>query len=129
MTTAIFNLATRIRTAFPLATVGVDPPLHDCGKYHIDVRLGDRLVTIEWSEQLGIGVSLVLDAALDGGPDFRLPDSDGAFRIVKLLLLEAQDADFGRDLGSWTAETPEAIAYEDLAVAERESRAPRRRAA
>jgi hypothetical protein len=91
--------------------------------------LGDRLVVVEWSEQLGVGVSLVLDAALDGGPDFRLADADGAFRIVKLLLSEAQDTDFGRELGSWATETPEPLDYEDLAVAERERRAPRRRAA
>jgi hypothetical protein len=127
--TAISDLAGRIRAAFPLATVEVDPPLHDRGKYHIDVRLGDRLVVVEWSEQLGVGVSLVLEAALDGGPDFRLADADGAFRIVKLLLLEAQDAEFGRELGSWTTESVEALAYEDLVVTERERRAPRRKAA
>jgi len=44
MTKEIFDLAGRIRAAFPLATVDVDPPLHDRGKHHVDVRLGDRLV-------------------------------------------------------------------------------------
>jgi len=129
MTTEISELAGRLHAAFPLATVDVDPPLHDHGKHHIDVRLGDRLVVVEWREQLGFGVSLVLDAALDGGPDFRLASADGAFRIVKLLLSEAQDAEFGRELGDWTAETAGAIDYEDLAVAERDRRAPRRKAA
>lgn len=84
---------------------------------------------MEWSQHLGFGVSLVLDAALDGGPDFRLASADGAFRIVKLLLSEAQDSDFGRELGNWTAETSEATSYEDLVVTERECRAPRRKAA
>jgi hypothetical protein len=81
------HLARMIRAAFPLATVEVDLPLHDHdhGKHHIDIRLGDRLVIVEWSEH-GVGVSLVLDATLDGGPDFRLADADGAFGIVKLLL-------------------------------------------
>lgn len=129
MTTAISDLVGRLRAAFPLATVEVDPPLHESGKHHIDVRLGDRLVVVEWSEQLGVGVSLVLDAALDGGPDFRLADADAALTIVKLLFSEAQDAEFGRELGNWTAETAEGIGYEDLAVTERDRRAPRRRAA
>ena len=129
MIRVIPDLADRIRAAFPLATVDVDPPLHDRGKYHIDVRLGDRLVVVEWSEWFGFGVSLVIDAALDGGPDFRLANADGAFRIVKLLLSEAQDAGFGRELGNWTAEADEALDYEDLAVTERERRAPRRKAA
>jgi hypothetical protein len=129
MTTEISDLAGRIRAAFPLATVEVDPPLHDHGKHHVDVRLGDRLVVVEWSAQFGVGVSLVLDAALDGGPDFRLADADAAFRIVKLLLSEGQDAEFRRELGNWTAETAEAIDYEDLAVTERDRRAPRRKAA
>jgi len=129
MIAVISELAERIRAAFPLATVDVDPPLHDRGTYHIDVRLGDRLIVVEWSQRFGIGVSLVIDAALDGGPDFRLANADGAFRIVKLLLSEAQDAAFGRELGNWTAEAAEAIDYEDLAVTERERRAPRRKAA
>jgi|SRR5215510_1454029 len=129
MTTVISELVDRIRAAFPLARVDVDPPLHERGKYHVDVRLGDRLVVVEWGEQLGFGVSLVIDAALDGGPDFRLANAGGAFGIVKLLLSEAQDADFGRELGNWTAQSIHAVDYEDLAVTQRERRAPRRRAA
>jgi len=129
MTIEITDLVRRIRTAFPLATLEVDPPVHDHGKHHIDVRLGDRLVVVDWSERLGFGVSLVLEAALDAGPDFRIADVNRAFGIVKLLLSEAQDAGFGAELGDWTAETAEAIEYQDLAVTERERRAPRRRAA
>jgi hypothetical protein len=129
MTAIVSNLADRIRAAFPLARVDIDPPLHESGKFHIDIRLGDRLVVVEWGQQMGFGVSLVIDAALDGGPDFRLVDVDGAFGIVKLLLSEAQDADFGRELGSWPAEASDALGYEDLAVTERARRPPRRKAA
>ena len=129
MTPTISNLADKIRKAFPLAKVALDPPLREGGKFHVDVRWGDLLVVVEWSEPLGFGVSLVTDAALDGGPDFRLADAESAFAIVKLLLSEAQDADFGRDLGSWTAEATDTVRYEDLAVTERERRAPRREAA
>jgi hypothetical protein len=128
MTSMISNLVDRIRAAFPLAKVDVDPPLHEGGKFHIDIRLGDRLVVVEHGGQIGFGVSLVIDAALDGGPDFRLANPDGAFGIVKLLLSEAQDADFGRELGSWAAEATGTVRYEDLAVTERERRAPRREA-
>lgn len=129
MTPTISNLADKIRRAFPLARVDIDPPLREGGKFHVDVRWGDRLVVVEWSEQLGFGVSLVTDPALDGGPDFRLADAEGAFGIVKLLLSEAQDADFGRELGSWAAEATDTVRYEDLAVTARERRAPRREAA
>lgn len=129
MTPTISNLADKMRRAFPLARVDMDPPLREGGRFHVDVRWGDRLVVVEWSEQLGFGVSLVTDAALDGGPDFRLADAEGAFGIVKLLLSEAQDAAFAGDLGSWIAEAAETPSYEDLAVAKRERRAPRRRAA
>lgn len=129
MTAIVSNLADRIRAAFPLARVDIDPPLHEGGRFHIDIRLGDRLVVVEWGKQTGFGVSLVIDAALDGGPDFRLANVDGAFGIVKLLLSEAQDADFGRELGSWAAEASDALRYEDLAVTERERRPPRRKAA
>ncbi len=107
----------------------MDPPLHEGGKFHVDIRLGDRLVVVEWGEKTGFGVSLVIDAALDGAPDFRLANLDGALGIVKLLLSEAQDADFGRELGSWTAEATDTLRYEDLAVTERERRVPRRKAA
>lgn len=118
MTTVMSDLADRISKTFPLAVVDVDPPLHDRGKYHIDVRLGDRLVVVEWSERVGFGVSLVMDATLDGGPDFRLASADGAYEIVKLLLSEAQDAAFGAKLGNWTVETGEALDYTDRAVTE-----------
>jgi hypothetical protein len=129
MTSTISDLADRIRAAFPLARVDMDPPLHEGGKFHVDIRLGDRLVVVEWGEKTGFGVSLVIDAALDGAPDFRLANLDGALGIVKLLLSEAQDADFGRELGSWTAEATDTLRYEDLAVTERERRVPRRKAA
>lgn len=129
MTAAIPELVAKISAAFPLAKIDVDPPLHEHGTYHIDVRLGDRLVVVEWSEQRAIGVSLVLDAALDGGPDFRLANAEGALRTIKLLLSEAQDASFEKDLGNWTAETPETVGYEDLLVTDGERRAPRRKAA
>ena len=129
MTIEISALVRKIRASFPLASVEADPPIRDRGKHHIDVRLGDRFIVVEWSEGLGFGVSLVVEAALDGGPDFRVADADRAFGIVKLLLSEAQDAGFGEELGDWTAETAGAIEYEDLAVAERDRRAPRRRAA
>lgn len=109
MTTEISELVHRIRASFPLATVEVDPPVRDQGNHHVDIRLGDRLVVVEWSERLGFGVSLVLEAALDGGPDFRVADADRAFGIVRLLLSEAQDAGFGEELGDWTAETSGAI--------------------
>lgn len=129
MTSTISNLADRIRAAFPLARVDMDPPLHEGGKFHVDIRLGDRLVVVEWGEKTEFGVSLVIDAALDGAPDFRLANADGAFGIVKLLLSEAQDADLGRELGSWAAEATETLGYEDLAVTERERRVPRQKAA
>lgn len=129
MTSTIYNLADKVRRVFPLARVDMDPPLREGGKFHVDIRWGDRLVVVEWCERLGFGVSFVTDAALDSGPDFRLADAEGAFGTVKLLLSEAQDADFGRELGSWTAEATGTVRYEDLAVTERERRAPRREAA
>jgi len=129
VTAEISELARKIRASFPLASVEADPPIHERGTHHVDVRLGDRFVVVEWSERLGFGVSLVLEAALDGGPDFRVFDGDRALGIVKLLLTEAQDAAFGEELGDWATEVAEAIDYQDLAVAERDRRAPRRRAA
>lgn len=129
MTTDVSELADRIREAFPLASVEVDPPLRESGAHHLDVRLGDRLVVVEWSEQRGIGISLVVDAALDGGPDFHLADANAAFGIVALLLTEAQDADFRKQLGNWTAESDGAPEYVDYAVVKSERRAPRDRAA
>jgi len=125
----ISELVREVHASFPLARVDVDPPIYDHGKHHLDVRLGDRLVVVEWSEQLGFSVTLVLEAALDGGPDFRVSDADRAFGIVKLLLSEAQDAGFGEELGEWEVKTAELVEYQDLAVSERDRRAPRRRAA
>ena len=86
-------------------------------------------MSIEWSDSLGIGVSLIDEPALDGGPDFRLAEEESAFRIVKLLLSEAQDASFGRELGDWTVESTDPMDYLDLAVAQREHRPPRQRRA
>ena len=129
MTNEILDLVRKTRASFPLASVEADPPIRDRGTHHIDIRLGDRFVVVEWSERLGFGISLILEAALDGGPDFRVSDAGRAFGIVKLLLSEAQDADFGEEVGDWATETEGAIEYRDLAVTERERRAPRRRAA
>lgn len=129
MTPQVSEFADRVREACPLATVDLDPPLYEHGRHHIDVRLGDRLVVVELGEQRAIGVSLVLDAALETGPDFYLANEDAALALIKLLLWEAQDADLSKQLGSWTAESREAVEYEDLAVNKRERRAPRRIAA
>lgn len=84
--TPIFNLANQITAAFPLARVEEDPPTHGIGNYHLDIRLGDRLVVIEWRPSQGLGVSLVSEAALDSGPDFRTMDADEALQRVAELL-------------------------------------------
>lgn len=127
--TAVAQFADRLRTAFPLSTVALDPPLDPHGKHIIDVRLGDRLVVIEWSDALGIGVSLIDAPALDGGPDFRLADAESAFRIVKLLLVEAQDASFSRALGDATIDSAEPMEYLELPVVQRDHRPPRQKRA
>jgi hypothetical protein len=92
--------------------------------------LGDRLVVVEWRHPLGFGVSLVTEAALDSGPDFRLADSEKAFTCVSLLLTEAQDALFREDLGSGeVTTTANDVPREDSAVAKGARFPPRREAA
>ena len=107
MKTEISELERRIRASFPLATIDADPPVGDLGRHHLDVRLGDRLVVVEWSELLGFGVSLILDAALEGGPDFRVADADRGLAIIKLLLSEAHDT--GRDVAARACAPPSSV--------------------
>jgi hypothetical protein len=127
--TTVSQFADRLRAAFPLSTVTLDPPLDPRAKHFIDVRLGDRLVSIEWSDALGIGVSLIDEPALEGGPDFRLADAESAFRIVKLLLVEAQDASFSRALGDAAVDSAEPMEYLEQLVAQRDHRPPRQKRA
>jgi hypothetical protein len=94
------SIAKQIADRFPLATVELDEPANEGGAEHLDVRLGDRLVVIEWRQPLGFGVSLVTEAALDSGPDFRLANAVNTLACVSLLLSEAQDARFKDELGA-----------------------------
>ena len=84
--TPIAHLVHEIKAAFPLALIAEDPPAHDGGNYHLDIRLGDRLVVVEWRPSQGLGISLVAEAALDDGPDFRTMDADEALHHVARLL-------------------------------------------
>jgi hypothetical protein len=130
MTKHLSHLAQQIKERFPLAKVELDEPANEGGAEHLDVRLGDRLVVVEWRRPLGFGVSLVTEAALDNGPDFRLADSEKAFACVSLLLTEAQDALFREDLGSGeVTTTANDVPREDSAVAKGDRIPPRREAA
>lgn len=80
------ELANQITAAFPLARVEEDPPAHGHGNHHLEIRLGDRLVVVEWRPSHGLGVSQVSEAALDDGPDFRTMDADEALQRVAELL-------------------------------------------
>lgn len=84
--TPISHLAKEIKAAFPLALVEEDPPTHDGGNCHLDIRLGERFVVVEWRASQGLGISLVSEAALDDGPDFRTMDANEALRCVARLL-------------------------------------------
>jgi hypothetical protein len=95
--TALHDLANAIKAAFPLARVEVDPPAQSGGVYHLDIRLGDRLVVVEWRPQQGLGVSLVTAAALDDGPDFRTTDADEALQRVAELLHNPSSQRLDRD--------------------------------
>jgi hypothetical protein len=88
MTTHLSDLAKQIADRFPLATVELDEPVNEGGAEHLDVRLGDRLVVVEWRQPLGFGVSLMTEAALDSGPDFRLASTASTLACVSLLLSE-----------------------------------------
>jgi hypothetical protein len=84
--TQISYLAEQLKSAFPLAHVEEDPPVHPTGNHHLDIRLGDRLVVVEWRPTQGFGVSLVCEAALDDGPDFRTAHIDEALQYAARLL-------------------------------------------
>jgi hypothetical protein len=95
--TPISHLANQIKAAFPLALVNEDPPAHDGGNYHLDIRLDERLVVIEWRPSQGLGISLVSEAALDDGPDFRTMDVDEALHWVAGLLHNPSSHRLDRD--------------------------------
>lgn len=129
MSDPLSHLAERIQRMFPLAKVELDEPVHAGGQRHLDIRLGNRLVVID-EGAAGFGVSLILEAALDGAPDFRFSDADRALACVSLLLSEAQDAEFKDELGVWEATTAaNDIEREDLLVEKGDRRPPRRNAA
>jgi hypothetical protein len=86
MTTHLSDLAHLIADRFPLATVEPDEPANEGDTEHLDVRLGDRLVVVEWRQPLGFGVSLVTDAALDSGPNFRIASTASTLACVSVLL-------------------------------------------
>jgi hypothetical protein len=130
MTKHLSDLAQQITDRFPLAKVERDDPANEGGAEHLDVRLGDRLVVVEWRHPLGFGVSLVTEAALDSGPDFRLTNAASTLACVSLLLSEAQDARFVEELGSGEVTTiANDTEQEDSAVAKGDRQPPRRTAA
>jgi hypothetical protein len=130
MTKHLSDLAHHIKEAFPLARVELDEPANEGGAEHLDVRLGDRLVVIEYRHSLGFGISLVSEAALDSGPDFRLANAEKSFACVSLLLSEAQDARFKEELGGGEVTTKaNDVRREDSAVTKGDRFLPRREAA
>ena len=66
-----------------------DPPANPDGSWFLDVRLGDRRITIEWRPKKGYGVSDTSkpkDIAYGEGPEVVYSDQDSAFQgIVDLL--------------------------------------------
>ena len=66
------ELATKIAQAHPWARVTIEAPIIRDGTYRVDARLGDRIVTASWTVSQGYEISLVVEGALDTGPDLHL---------------------------------------------------------
>jgi hypothetical protein len=96
--TPISYLVNELKAAFPLALIEEDPPADGHGNYHLDIRLGDRLVVVEWRPSQGLGVSLVSEAALDDGADFRTMVADEALQRVAELLHNPSSLRLDHDL-------------------------------
>jgi transcriptional regulator with XRE-family HTH domain len=58
----IERLRDHIRSAHPKATINISPPLRETGVWSLDVELGGRSLSIEWSAATGFGVSNVDDS-------------------------------------------------------------------
>jgi hypothetical protein len=85
----IDELASSIARAHPFARVEIDAPLIAEGTYCVDVRIGDRLVTVEWNAAHGYGISLIVEAALDAGPDVRAQTLEEVLKHVAAYLRPA----------------------------------------
>jgi hypothetical protein len=85
----IEDLCDLVLEQFPDLRIGVDRPTDSSGSWFIDLELDKKLVTIQWRESQGFGLTPGYQSELHGygeGPDELYPDVESCFaRIVYYL--------------------------------------------
>jgi hypothetical protein len=79
------SLVEKIREQFPDAQIHIDSPEKPKGNHWLDVKNGEKSVTVEWRPAQGFGF-YAADAGYGEGPQEIIPDMDEAFKKVVSLL-------------------------------------------
>lgn len=83
----IQSLDEMLQNRFPKARVVIDEPAREDGNWFLDFADGDCLLTIEWRNGQGFGLSRGGTGGFGEGPDEVYPDEEATFgRIVSLVL-------------------------------------------
>ena len=79
------KLVLDIKIKFPLAHIKVDPPERPSDNHWLDIRLINKLVTIEWVPDKGFGF-FAADSGYGEGPNTIIPERDKALAHINELL-------------------------------------------
>jgi hypothetical protein len=82
---AVENLKLRVEEVLPNATCSLDAGEGPGAPWFLDCQREDRLVTVEWREGSGFGISAGIRATMEG-PDEVYPDVSDALSSVLSLL-------------------------------------------
>jgi hypothetical protein len=82
----IKGLIDLLKKRLPGVILRVDEPLLKTGVWHIDATQGERSVCIQWSPQMGFGVSTDPNPGLGEGPEEIYADLDKTVnRVVQIF--------------------------------------------
>ena len=69
--------------------IEVDTPRHASSLWYVDIKLGKKLITVQWLESKGFGLCYQYDYELYGygeGPEELYPDVESCFSRVASIL-------------------------------------------
>jgi transcriptional regulator with XRE-family HTH domain len=83
---AIEQLQTRIPHLLPNATMSLTPPINNVsGVWVLDIKMGDRCITVQWAAEYGFGLSDSKDGGYGEGPDEVFHTTEEALNRIKEL--------------------------------------------
>ena len=81
-----------LRARFPALNIRIDPPADPSGTWFIDVRHNDRLLTIQWKQDRGFGLSAAAGGYGEAADEVYSTASQIEDRVAELLDVPAPAA-------------------------------------